>query len=290
MLQHLLHARRVLGHVHVLDGHLTLAVLLTGGCGIGSGVLPEDPHSVGHGLSSHSSSHQPSTISSPQSVPLCSPPSRLLALGSWLTASHIHHDLGLPAARRAPDMELVVGGCLDVADDRVTGPIDRLTPDLGRQAVSVIERIAQSAPTSPASRTGRAARSARRPRAPPGLPPPRTRRPSAALHGRGLHQEAPEGAGGLTEDGRQIRAPRPDARVGRDREELESTRVLVHPAGTIACPGVARKSQWRRRDGASLVAQRLDGVQIGGFPGGKIAEEDADERRRAEGHRDGGPA
>lgn len=42
VLKHLLHPRRVLGHVDVLEGNLSLAVILPGGKGVGSGVLAED--------------------------------------------------------------------------------------------------------------------------------------------------------------------------------------------------------------------------------------------------------
>jgi hypothetical protein len=42
VLKHLLHPRGVLGHVDVLEGNLSLAVILPGGKGVGSGVLAED--------------------------------------------------------------------------------------------------------------------------------------------------------------------------------------------------------------------------------------------------------
>jgi hypothetical protein len=48
MLQHLLHADRILRHVHVFYGDLALAELLTGGRRVGSGILAEDENRVSH--------------------------------------------------------------------------------------------------------------------------------------------------------------------------------------------------------------------------------------------------
>ena len=48
MLEHLLHARSVLGDVDVLNGNLLFAVLLPGGSGVGSGVLAEDQNFLTH--------------------------------------------------------------------------------------------------------------------------------------------------------------------------------------------------------------------------------------------------
>jgi len=48
VVKHLLHPRGVPGDVDVLEGDLPFAVLLTGGRGIGSGVLAEDQHSLSH--------------------------------------------------------------------------------------------------------------------------------------------------------------------------------------------------------------------------------------------------
>jgi hypothetical protein len=48
MLKHALQFRRVLGHVDVLEGGLALAVLLTGGRGIGSRILAEDQNGLCH--------------------------------------------------------------------------------------------------------------------------------------------------------------------------------------------------------------------------------------------------
>jgi hypothetical protein len=48
VLKHLLHPRRVFGHVDVLEGNPPFAVVLPGGRGVGSGVLAEDQHFVRH--------------------------------------------------------------------------------------------------------------------------------------------------------------------------------------------------------------------------------------------------
>src|SRR4051794_17628947 len=43
----------------------------------------------------------------------------------------------------------------------------------------------------------------------------------------------------------------------------------------------------RASAGGLVVSQCVDGVQLGGFPGGVVAEEDADHRRESEGQSDG---
>jgi hypothetical protein len=48
ILKHLPHSRGILGDVDVLEGDLPLAVVLTGGRGIGSGVLAKDQHFLSH--------------------------------------------------------------------------------------------------------------------------------------------------------------------------------------------------------------------------------------------------
>jgi hypothetical protein len=50
VLKHLLHPRRVFGHVDVLEGNPPFAVVLPGGRGVGSGVLAKDQHFVRHAL------------------------------------------------------------------------------------------------------------------------------------------------------------------------------------------------------------------------------------------------
>ncbi len=48
ILKHLFHPGGVLGHVDVPEKSLTFAVVLTGGCGVRSGILPKDQHRVCH--------------------------------------------------------------------------------------------------------------------------------------------------------------------------------------------------------------------------------------------------
>jgi len=48
ILKHLLHPGGVLGHVDVPEKRLAFAVVLTGGRGVGSGVLPKYQHRVCH--------------------------------------------------------------------------------------------------------------------------------------------------------------------------------------------------------------------------------------------------
>jgi hypothetical protein len=48
MFEHLLQARWVFRHVHVLHGDFALAVLLTGGGSVGSGVFAKDKNRVSH--------------------------------------------------------------------------------------------------------------------------------------------------------------------------------------------------------------------------------------------------
>jgi hypothetical protein len=48
MLKHLLEARGIFRHVDVLHGSLALAVLLTGGRRVGSGVFPENEDHLVH--------------------------------------------------------------------------------------------------------------------------------------------------------------------------------------------------------------------------------------------------
>ena len=50
------------------------------------------------------------------------------------TASDIHHHARLPSACRRPQVQLMVGHSLDVAQDDVMLAVHRLAPNLGREA------------------------------------------------------------------------------------------------------------------------------------------------------------
>ena len=64
----------------------------------------------------------------------------------------------------------------------------------------------------------------------------------AMLDSARMDHQAPERAGGLSEDGGRVRTPRPDSFVCRDSKELEpGIRVNGHGC-TIPCPALARKS------------------------------------------------